>query len=241
MNLLNPVLSFLFPVFCANCPRLVENISDGPACRACWAETRLFNGTETTCHKCGAFHNWKESDAVTYCRRCDDDYFDLARACGPYEHALRTTVLELKNTPRLAKRPADLLFDCYAREPFRAIDLIVPVPLSKRRRLERGFNQSELLAHALSKRSGIPVDTASLLRAKHTMTSRAAMDRKGRAITVKNAFAVRRQSLIHARSILLIDDVFTSGATASMAAKALKKNGAGRVDVLTLARAKSLN
>ncbi|MDH3530367.1 MAG: ComF family protein [Acidobacteriota bacterium] len=239
MNLINPVLSFVFPVFCGVCRRIVEEASDGPACSSCWAATRIYEGSGTFCAKCGVFHSETDSNIKTFCRRCDELAFDLARSIGPFEIALRAVILELKRTPQLPARIGDSLFDCYAREPYREVGLLVPVPLSRKRLMERGFNQAEIIARALSVRSGIPVDCLSLVREKHTKLSRANMDFKGRTMTVAKAFAVRRRSLIESQRVLIVDDVFTSGATVSAAAKALKEGGAARVDVLTIARAGS--
>ena len=116
-------------------------------------------------------------------------------------------------------------------------DVIIPIPLSKKRKLERGFNQAEIIAAEIARASGIPIDAASLVRKLHTPIHRIGMDKKARELTVKNAFEVVRPRLIDGRNILLVDDVFTSGATASYCAKVLKKNGAKQVNVFTLARA----
>ena len=117
------------------------------------------------------------------------------------------------------------------------VDLIVPIPLSTLRRLERGFNQAESIATAFSRSTGIPVDAHSLTRKQHTPIHRIGMDQKARELTVKNAFEVVRPKLIGGKNILLIDDVLTSGATASSCAKILKKNGAVKINIFTLARA----
>jgi ComF family protein len=117
------------------------------------------------------------------------------------------------------------------------VTLIIPVPLSKRRRFERGFNQAAMLGRILSRASTIPMDEFSLVRKIHTQKHRAAMDSKKREITVRKAFEVKRPKMIDGQHILLVDDILTSGATASYCAKALKKNGAASVNVLTLARA----
>jgi competence protein ComFC len=103
--------------------------------------------------------------------------------------------------------------------------------------LERGFNQAEVLTQFLSKKTSIEADDKSLVREIHTPMHRAAMDKKAREATVKNAFAVTRKHFIESKKILLIDDVFTSGATVSSCAKVLKKNGAAKVYVMTIARA----
>jgi ComF family protein len=162
--------------------------------------------------------------------------YERAAAVGLYEKALAVTVLQLKTIPHLSSKAAEHLKDTFRSSQINA-DLIVPVPLSKRRRHERGFNQAEVLAQIVKKSSGIPVDAASLLRTVHTAAHRAGMDAKARERTVKNAFVVKRKNLIEGKNILIIDDVFTTGSTVSACAKVLKKNGAGKVFVLTLARA----
>jgi ComF family protein len=116
-------------------------------------------------------------------------------------------------------------------------DLVLPVPLSTKRRAERGFNQAEFIASHIAKILHKTVDTRSLSRKVHTPMHRASMDRKAREQSVKNAFEVIRPKLIEKRSILLVDDILTSGATVSNCARSLKKAGAQRIEVFTLARA----
>ena len=173
----------------------------------------------------------------SYCHECDDDFYDLARACGSYDDSLRAAVLFLKTTPRISGAISEKLFDTYVSSDLSTADLVIPMPLSKRRQFERGFNQALILAEGFAEIAKIPVDPLSLERKKHTKKSRASMDVKGRRDTVANAFRVRRKTKIEEKKILLIDDVMTTGATCSMAAKALKKAGAKRVEILTAARA----
>jgi predicted amidophosphoribosyltransferase len=101
----------------------------------------------------------------------------------------------------------------------------------------RGFNQASIIAHALSKSLGLPVDEVSLLRVSGTEQYRAGLDAKGRQDTVAGAFQVRHSRLVADEDILLIDDVFTTGATVSACAEALGQAGAKSVFVLTIARA----
>ncbi|HEX6126110.1 MAG TPA: hypothetical protein VFZ23_12125 [Pyrinomonadaceae bacterium] len=164
-------------------------------------------------------------------------HFDRALAVGIYEHALSASIIRLKRSPYIAKRVRRLLDEALMRVPTDESTLIIPIPLSRKRRQERGFNQAEVVARSLARVSGLRIDGNSLVRKVHTPMHRAGMDKKARAMTVKNAFEVVRPKLIKGRSILLIDDVFTSGETASMCAKVLKKNGAATVNVLTIARA----
>jgi ComF family protein len=112
----------------------------------------------------------------------------------------------------------------------------MPVPLHEERLRERGFNQAGEIANALSKLSGLKVDEWSLARMIHTERHRAGMDERARRESVENAFDIRRPRLVENENILLVDDVFTTGATVSSCARALKNAGAGEVFALTIAR-----
>jgi ComF family protein len=103
--------------------------------------------------------------------------------------------------------------------------------------LERGYNQAEMLAGYISAETRVPLRTDILIRKQHTPMHRVSMDERARELTVEKAFDVVLKRAIAGSRIILVDDVFTSGATASACSKVLKKNGAKRVDVLTLARA----
>ena len=117
-------------------------------------------------------------------------------------------------------------------------DIICPVPLSNYRLKERGFNQSYVLAYDISKSLNIPLISILKKKVKKTQVG---LDDKRRWINIKGTFFIKwgkRQFEINDKKILLVDDVFTTGATANECAKVLKKNGAKNVSVLTLARAK---
>ncbi len=230
------LLTLVYPQACQSCEKSVENSADGVACNSCWKQTRIFSGAETLCHKCGAFLYEKPSDYQTFCHQCDEHFYDMARAVGIYEDALSACVLNLKREPFVAQKLKKLFISTFADSPFQDATRIIPVPLSKKRFLERGFNQAEVLADTLAKETKIIVDKQSLVRKIHSPIHRAAMDRKAREMSVKNAFEVKRPRLVENKNILLIDDVFTSGATASFCAKVLKEKGADKVYVLTVAR-----
>jgi len=129
------------------------------------------------------------------------------------------------------------MYEVQQREPLNRAELIIPVPLHPLRQRERGFNQALILAAETSRLSGIPLDEHSLARRAQTKMHRAGMDRKARRQSVDSAFAVRHTDLIDGKCVLLIDDVFTTGATASACAAALRDAGAAEVLVLTIARA----
>ncbi len=189
------------------------------------------------CRKCGRFLSEKPSRYETFCRRCDEDFYDFAIAAGIYEFALAASVLHLKREPFISERLKKKFLARFEKSEFHDASLIIPVPLSKRRENERGFNQAEILAEFLSDKTKIKSDAKSLIRTVHTPIHRAGMDIKARQMSVKNAFDVKRENLIKGEKILLVDDVFTSGATVSNCAKILKKKGADKIYVLTVARA----
>jgi ComF family protein len=230
------LLTLAYPQVCQICQNSVENSSDGVACQACWEKTRIFFGGETLCHKCGAFLQAKPSNFQTFCHRCDEHFYDAACAVGVYEYALSASVLHLKREPFVAKRLKKLFVSCFQNSVFQDTTKLISVPLSKKRFLEREFNQAAILAKILSEQTGIALDEQSLARRVHTPMHRVGMDNKARETSVKNAFEVKLAKSIEGETILLIDDVFTSGATVSSCAKVLKENAARKVYILTLAR-----
>jgi ComF family protein len=230
------LLSLLYPQECRVCFRHVENADDGVACARCWSETRLFDGRQALCARCGAYFKDAGFRAEVFCRNCDAHRYDGAAAAGVYEKALAAAVIHLKTNPVLAARAADAFIAAFDRSGFGST-VIIPVPLSRRRQLERGYNQADILGKLLSQNARIKLDRQSLARRTDTAMHRVAMDMKARELSVRNAFDVTRPRLIEGQSVLLVDDVLTSGSTASYCAKALKKCGAAEVNVLTLARA----
>lgn len=236
-KILDPLITVFYPQSCQNCGSSVENFELGTACRKCWNRTRFFSGKETSCFKCSKFLSDKETDFQTFCHQCDAHFYEQARAAGFYENALQCSILNLKTEPFISKKLREVFISAFEKSDFQDADLIVPIPLSKKRLLERGFNQAAVLAKILSDKTKIGFDEQSFVRKIDTPMHRAGMDNKARELTVKNAFEVKRPNLIKEKKILLVDDVFTSGATASACAKVLKKSGAEKIYVLTLARA----
>ena len=237
-TLTDSILTLVYPQECAVCGLEVASSRDGIACSACWNETRLFTGNETLCNKCGAFLFERSGVEGVHCQKCAQHSYDAAAALGIYEKALAASILRLKKTPQIPWRIRErlgLALNRLASTPDRT--LIVPVPLSSRRMRERGFNQASVIGRVVEGMSGFPSDELSLVRNVHTPLHRAGMDRKARARTVENAFQIVRPKLVAGKDILLIDDVLTSGETASSCAQVLKESGARSVSVLTIARA----
>lgn len=233
------LLTIIYPQACVICDQSVERRELGVACENCWSKTHLFSEDTALCWKCG---NVLSAPAVEIkrsdirCRRCDDYTFDAARACGLYEKAVRETVLNLKRQPYVPQRISRLLKTVVQREPLYESTLIIPVPLHPDREKARGFNQAWVISKVLSKSVNLPVNDVSLIRTSHTEKYRAGLDAKGRNDTVADAFEIVHPRLIAGEKVLLVDDVLTTGATAAACSVVLKKSGAERVNVLTIAR-----
>jgi ComF family protein len=129
-----------------------------------------------------------------------------------------------------------LLVQVAKRPPLNKATRIVPVPLHPEREHQRGFNQASVMAQAIAPYLRLVVDDKSLTRVTSSRKYRAGLDARGRADTVAEAFVVRLPQVIEGESILLVDDVLTTGATASSCAQALLSGGARAVYVLTAAR-----
>jgi ComF family protein len=229
------LLTLVYPQACGVCGGSVERRDSGVACVRCWQMSKIFSGSEKVCWKCGrpsvGFVAAELREEVR-CHRCDDAHFTAARACGVYEGALRALVLNLKREPSVCQKLVTELVRTQQREPLNLATRIIPVPLHPSREHERGFNQAALLGEALANATSLPLDLVSLIRVKRCERHRAGMDAKGRNDTVAGAFEVLYPALVEGERILLIDDVFTTGATVSACAQALRS--AGALDVLVL-------
>jgi ComF family protein len=260
------ILSLAYPSECRLCGASIQSWEDGVACDGCWSEpaiTPLFV-SRPLCSKCGlpvhspslerqlplkerltadgtgpSTPDPSRTPAVlrAWCGSCEALPMKVTRACGAYSGALQASVLFLKTHPHVCTRLRRILgrvFDINQEEL--ASDLIVPVPLHRSRKKERGFNQSMVLAGAVGKIAGIPVHSGSIERMKQTKRHRAGMDLVDRARSVERAFHVTNARRIENRNLLLIDDVFTTGSTLTEAATALLDGGAATVNCLTIAR-----
>ena len=233
------LLTLVYPQACVICGCSVESRDFVPACEGCWQNSRTFNGDEAMCWKCGALAQQSLKAAerrIPKCHDCETLQFTAARACGLYEGALRASVLQLKRQPRVSSQLVALLTETVRCPPLSEATIIVPVPLHPDRERQRGFNQAAEIARALSPLLRLPVEEHNLVRTVGSDKYRAGMDSKGRMDTVLDAFQVQTPRRIQGEAVLLIDDVFTTGATASSCAVALNEAGAASVFVLTVAR-----
>jgi ComF family protein len=208
--------------FCSNCLSQIRWI-EPPFCSICGIP---FISREVETHPCGA--------CVTHRK-----YFTIARALGAFEGSLQEAIHRWKYegktylTPFFASWMAEGLNRYW--EPG-SLDLLIPVPLHTRRLRERGFNQALLLAKDLSRRTGIPYRKTILQKKKSTIPQ-VNLSRAEREKGLRGTFHVIGKEELSGLSVLLIDDVYTTGATVNECSKVLLKGGAERVDVLTLAHA----
>ena len=233
----NRVLDLVFPPSCLACRRAVE--AHGALCAACWREIRFIE--RPFCERLGTpfaldlgAEGLLSPEAVA-----NPPVFSRARAVAHFDEGpARRLVHRLKYGDRLEL--AGTMGGWMARagdEILAEADGLVPVPLHWSRLARRRFNQSALLARAISKRCGVPVAVDALARVKAT-PPQVGLTRTQRALNVQGAFHVAAESrpAVEGRAIVLVDDVLTSGSTINAASRALLRGGAKRVDVLVFAR-----
>lgn len=239
MIILRRLLDFLLPTSCASCRSPVGD-SDVPFfCSACWSDFSPMRGP--VCPRCGSLFDSPETLAHSpthLCGACRRDlpYYDQSLSVGYFEGTLREAVHVFKYRPcrSLGTPLARWMAENVHVEP--GIEIVMPVPLHTTRLRERGFNQALLLAHGVCEAHGICLSYDNLARVRPTRPQ-VLLSSEERVANVAGAFALRRPHEVAGKNVLLIDDVFTTGATLNECARVLKESGALRVMTLTLARA----
>ena len=185
----------------------------------------------------------KESETTHLCGKCLKGHyvFNKARSVALYQGVIREMIHAFKYEGNL-KIAGTLAETIIMHMPFNMedIDILVPVPLYIGKLRQREYNQSSVLATEISRRTSVPVSLMGLARIRDTLPQIEIRDEAARRRNVRGAFQARDKSAFQGCSALLIDDVFTTGSTSNECAKTLLKSGASSVDVLTLARAKSI-
>jgi len=235
------ILNLIFPDRCLLCDAPVSRLSDSSVCGSCWDSAVNLRLQPPCCPSCGLPFQMPAQEPGHLCGGCSVQTppFSGSRSFGYYAAQLSRLVQAFKFEGRrdLARPLAALLASAYLeawhREDF---ELAVPVPLHPRRRRERGFNQSKLLAAALQEQLMLPYSEAPLCRTRDTPPQVGLPDAE-RYRNLRSAFRCDRSGMVRGRRILLIDDVMTTGATVSSATEALLDAGARSVSVLTVARA----
>ena len=232
-NALRPILDFALPPRCPGCAAIPAD--PHLFCLECWSALAFLG--EPCCARCALPFDYGEGAAVL-CGRClaEPPAYDRLRAAVAYGDISRSVALKLK----YGGRPG--IAETVARFMQRHLDragapLLVPVPLHRWRIWRRGYNQAALIAAALARRTGLEARLDLLDRSKATPVLRG-MGPRERAEAVRGAFRVdqRRKAELKGRGIVLVDDVYTSGATANACARVLKRAGAAEVNILCWAR-----
>ena len=230
------LVDLVYPPSCLACRKAVATAD--ALCPSCWAGMSFIE--RPFCERLGTPFAAELGDGLLSPEAmADPPVYARARAVARYDDGpARRLVHRLKYGDRLELAAAMGVWMARAGdELLNEADVLVPVPLHPLRLAHRRFNQSALLARAISRRCGVPVDVNALARVKAT-APQVGMTRSQRALNVQGAFRVAPDHAIgiEKRAVVLVDDVLTSGATINAASRALLRGGARRVDVLVFAR-----
>jgi ComF family protein len=237
MRAAGKILDVLFP---PRCPACARHLASRSVCSSCLAALAFIQSP--LCPICGLpFAGAGRDHRCTHCLARPPQY-DSARACVGYETSSErpSTIAAIVHRYKYARDVTlapilgELLADRYRARS--GHDLIVPVPLHISRLRWRGFNQALLLAKPLARKTKAPLAPFALRRTRPTRPQ-VGLDEPGRRRNIARAFDVRHPEQVRSRSILLVDDVYTTGATVNECARMLRRAGAERVDVFVLARA----
>jgi len=229
--------ALIFPWSCTLCG---TETSDRPFCPCCWHELLAQSSSLLACPRC-ALPAGPFTDAIGECAGCRKRSlgFDAALALGTYEGAIRTLCLQLKHESNAWLAP--WLIDLLIRARGDALDRlsrdswVVPVPLHWSRLWQRGYNQADALACGLAQQLRLPV--RRLLRRVKATRRLASMGLTERHEVIRRAFRARAEVQLAGRTVVLVDDILTSGATCGAAARALRNVGAGQIVAIVIARA----
>jgi ComF family protein len=232
-HLADAALAVLLAPCCAVCGTVLDRPLDGAVCPACWARVARFS--PPLCQRCGEPLPSARAAPEGVCRACSVTLGAVAsaRSVGAFDGALADIVHALKygRRPSVAP-PLARLMRTAGRDLLATVDLLVPVPLHRRRERERGFNQAEALARGL----GPPV-CAALVRARAT-AAQVGLSGDARRANLHGAFALTcAAGTLRGRTVAVVDDVLTTGATVAACAEALAAAEPRAIVAITAARA----
>ncbi len=236
------LLNFIFPLDCKICEKPIRESKGYSICEDCFKTIELIE--RPYCIKCGkplipsVFFKQNREILCLDCKRKKYS-FEFSRSTGIYDKVLKKCIHLFKyyGEKKLAKPLGKLMVDYLVKndEFKKRIDLIIPVPLHKNDLRKRGFNQSILLCRVIGNYFSISVGEKVLIKKKLT-PFQANLSKKEREKNILRAFLVEKPKEIKGKNILILDDVFTTGATVEECTKELMKARAKNIFVLTLAR-----
>lgn len=228
-NIPSIIFNTLYPSVCPVCANKSDLFSVSPICSNCWSEIKSYKGP--SCNLCALPF---VSEKASICGNClkNNPLFTKAIAFGLYDGILKEAISQFKfyGIRRLSKPLARLLLTLEIPEA----DAVIPVPMTKKELIQRGFNQSALLAKTIARQKSIPLLLDILLKIKET-PPQVGLSVSERQRNLTGAFSAKRN--LNDKTIILVDDVMTTGATVTECTKALLKAGAKQVIALVLARA----
>lgn len=234
---INSALAWVYPDVCQVCQERRATSSEGYVCSDCWKGVRFIR--TPYCERCGLPFDGNITTTFT-CTNCDELnlHFDWARSAVLARGVVMDAIHRYKYQHAVWFEP--FLADLLIRQAGPALsrvewDVIIPVPLHPVREREREFNQARRLARHLSRRTGIALGDHWLERVRPTQTQ-TLLSREQRTRNMHRAFSLRTRAGLQGASCVVVDDVFTTGATTSACARALKAAGAWKVCVWTVAR-----
>ncbi len=229
------LLNLILPEQCPICNRPSDNLKTSPMCSCCWDLIRA-GGSKRRCLRCGIA---LDTTYDTSCLECikDPPFYEKVYVFGDYDGHLREAIHYMKFHGR--KNLSKVLGNLLGMLDIPAVDAIIPVPLGRRRLVQRGFNQSYLLARRLSVISSVPVLDDLLLKKTET-PPQSLLSRQERLRNQRGSFSLNPNYQKIPRRVALVDDVVTTTATVNECARVLKKAGVKEVYVIALARAISV-
>lgn len=224
--------NLIYPTRCLICNEKLD-YPEQFTCNQC---KECFSFLENICEYCGS-----PIDKSGTCRVCNSEefYFTKARSLFTFSNEIQKLIHGLKYDEKtnIGKLFATMIFHYLKKyKPFSNIDILIPVPLHAVKFRSRGFNQSEKITRPLSKIIGIPQRTDIIKRSRFTSTQ-TQLNKQQRKVNVEGAFTLRKLPPDNNSSVLIIDDVFTTGSTLNAISKLLQNNGVNQIYVLTIARA----
>jgi ComF family protein len=227
-----------FPSSCQICEAFLEEIGEKVICRECLGELKSVDSPFCLC--CGAFFDGAgEPHLCGDCLR-DRPPFTRHRSGGRYDGTLKDLILlyKYRGFEVLSRVLADFVLLGLGGEEdlWSGVEAVVPVPLHPAKERKRGFNQAVLLAKALARRRNLPIVKRRLVKTRPT-SAQTSLQAGEREINLKGAFRVRRASGLIGKVVLLVDDVYTTGATVRECSRTLKRAGVREVRAVTIARA----
>lgn len=234
-RIIKKIIGIFFPKVCPCCGKIIDEKEE--LCDQCKNEVEIIGSPR--CNKCGKALQGEER---IFCQDCGTKkhLFDKGISVFVYRGKIRDSIHQFKyhNAREFVEYYGDVAWkNCGKQLKEWKPDCIVPVPMYRKKEVQRGYNQAELFGRYIAKKSGFPIETNLLIRKKNTKPQKGLTDEK-RQDNLKRAFAINLDRIKGIKTVLLVDDIYTTGSTMDVCAGILKKAGAEKVFFLCIAAGK---